>query len=307
MVYIVSYHVIGLKWDPNHPPYAFLYLRDMKDDPTHTFTFPLKPDEVLNILVSDKKICIGHKIDAEKRYFCSVPVTDPYVQCFSCQNKDFNRCFLLCDGTKPFGNCTHNKLAFEYCRTHPSSVYLTLIANRIKVGVSFNPLKRWVNQGSDKAIELWRTPNGIIARKIEQDLSKRFQISQTIKHNVKAKNIISSSTSSFQKFQQYIDRLLLYLDSSSYESISSDMQKEVVDLSPFYGKIPKLNSIPILVDITKSNQIVGTIIGTKGDFLVTKINNSFYLYNLKQIIGHLITFSSEPIVFRGQRSLTDFF
>lgn len=300
----MPHHILGIKWDPTQFPYAFLSIRNLDENPTKIILHPLKPDEEMNIKITDKRICVGHKIDAEKRFICSNPVSPPHEQCFKCSRLDFNRCFLLCDGTN--ASCA-NEIAFEYCKTHHSSVYLVLIANRVKVGVSFNPMKRWLNQGADIAVEIWRAPNGLIARQIEQDVSKRFNITQSVKHSAKSKNIITSTIMGREKFNQHLAGVKKYLKASNYPSVPSELQNKVVDLSSHYGKISTLNTHPVLIDLKKTKQITGTIIGVKGDFLVTKIRQSYYLYNLKQIVSHVIEFSKKPLKFKGQSTLKDFF
>lgn len=306
MEIILREHLIAVKWDPDTPPYSFLFLRNIDEDPKTVYKKPIIPNQEFNVEVTREKVCIGHSINKQEYYLCSNFVENQYVRCYNCEQSDFEKCFLFCDASKPFGNCSQNPAAYEYCKTHPCSVYLALIANNIKVGVSFNPLKRWVNQGADKAIEVFRAKNGFEARELEKMVSSTLNIPQTIRKTQKARTLNYDSKRSLPMFREIVMHVKELLEKSEYESNESDLLFNETDLSSFYGNIPSLSVTPIFNEIEKTMQIVGEIIGIKGKLLVTKIDNSYYVTNLNKIIGNILLFSSKPLKLKGQKSLSDF-
>ncbi|MHA2357497.1 MAG: DUF2797 domain-containing protein [Candidatus Heimdallarchaeaceae archaeon] len=299
-------HVIAIKWDPSIPPYSFLFIRNIKESPKEVHKKALFPGDLFNLKVSENKVCIGHSINKKDYYLCSNVTTNQYNRCYNCEQSDFERCFLFCDASQTYGNCSQNPEAFEYCKTHPCSVYLALIANDVKVGVSFNPLKRWINQGTDVAFEVIRASNGLEAREIEKSISSSLNIPQTIRKTTKARKLNYNLNKSLSEFKNLAKEVVSYIKNSGYESKDSEMLYKETKLASYYGKIPSLTVNPILNEVEKTKQITGEIIGVKGNLIVTKVDNSFYVTNLSRIIGHLVSFSSAPLKLKGQKSLSDF-
>ncbi len=300
-------HLTAVKWNPSTPPYSFLYLRDFENEPDVIYTKGIELNQTFNLIIKNSKICIGHSIDKNNYYLCSNTTTEKYNRCYNCEQKDFEKCFILCDASKPFGNCSNNSAAYEYCKTHPSSVYLALIANEVKVGVSFSPLKRWVNQGADVAVEVFKAKNGFDSRTLEKDLSKSLSIPQSIRKTHKARKLNYDLTRSLPRFRELKNEVIEYLDTNNYITQESELLYKEQYLSSYYGDIPKLLSNPIFNEVEKTNQIVGTVVGVKGKLLVTQINSSYYVTNLSKIIGRIVEFSDEPLKMKGQQSLSDFF
>jgi hypothetical protein len=299
-------HLTAVKWDPSNSPFAFLFLRKPNQEIEDIVKKPLSPGNSFNTTISEEKVCIGHSINKEEYYFCNNTVVEQYNRCYTCEQQDFERCFLFCDASKPFGNCA-NSAAYEYCKTHKSSVYLALIANDVKVGVSFSPLKRWMNQGADVAIEILKVKNGFEARTIEKMISADLGIPQTIRKATKARKLNYDLERSLPDFRRLSKDVISYLENKSIVSEPSNILHKETNLSSFYGDIPKLNVNPILNEVEKTSQITGTIVGVKGKLLVTKVNNSHYVTNLSKIVGHLLTFSEKPLKLKGQKSLSEFF
>ncbi len=304
---LLKEHLIAVKWDPKIPPYAFLYIRDLEEEPAQTNKKYLSPGDSFHLKISKEKKCIGHSVNKKEYYLCDKNITDQYNRCYNCDQQDFEKCFLFCDASKPFGNCSHNPEAYEYCKTYPCSVYLALIANDVKVGVSFNPLKRWINQGADIAVEVLRAKNGFEARSLEKTISSEFQISQAIRKSAKARKLNFDLSKSILGFRNIVGTVISYLEKNGYESEDSELLHEETELLSFYGNIPSLESSPILNEVEKTLQITGEIVGVKGKLLVTKVNNSYYVTNISRIIGHLMAFSSTPLKLKGQKSLSEFF
>ena len=300
-------HLTAIKWDPDIPPYSFLFVRDFENAPSTIYKKAIEPNQPFNLEIKDSKICIGHSIDKKNYFLCSNVTAEKFVRCYNCEQKDFQKCFILCDASKPFGNCSNNPAAYEYCKSHLSSVYLALIANEVKVGVSFSPLKRWVNQGADVAVEILRAKNGFDARILEKEISKSFSISQSIRKTHKARKLNFDLNKSLPEFHKLKDTVIEFLDKHDYVSQESALLYKEQNLSSYYGNIPKLSTSPIINDVEKTNQIVGTVVGVKGKLLVTQVNSSYYVTNLSKIVGRIIEFSDKPLKLKGQKSLSDYF
>ena len=303
---LLKEHLMAIKWDPSTPPYAYLFLRNFEEAPNEVYKKYLQIDDSFNMKVLKEKVCIGHSISKEKYHLCSNPTNVQYTRCYNCEQNDFEKCFLLCDATKPYGNCVQNPLAYEYCVSHSCSVYLALIANNVKIGVSFNPLKRWINQGADIAIEIFKAENGLEARKIEKEISLKLGIPQTIRKTQKVRKLNYDISRPLPEFRDLKDKVVEYLEDTDYNLQDSPLLYKETDLSNYYGKIPSLTVNPILNEIGRTNQISGDLVGVKGKLVVTKVNSSYYVTNLSKIIGHLISFSDVPLKLKGQKSLSDF-
>ena len=300
-------HLTAVKWDPDVPPYSFLLVRDFENAPDIIYKKAIELNQPFNLEIKINKICIGHSIDKDNYHLCSNVTDEKYVRCYNCEQKDFQKCFILCDASKPFGNCSNNPVAYEYCKTHLSSVYLALIANEVKVGVSFSPLKRWINQGADVAVEIFKAKNGFDARTLEKEISKTFSISQSIRKTNKARKLNFDLTKSLPEFHKLKCKVIEFLDQQNYVSQESDLLHKEQHLSSYYGNISKLATSPIINDVEKTNQIVGTVVGMKGKLLITQVNSSYYVTNLSKIIGRIIEFSDKPLKLKGQKSLSDYF
>ncbi|MHA1303251.1 MAG: DUF2797 domain-containing protein [Candidatus Heimdallarchaeaceae archaeon] len=300
----MSEHLIAVKWNISPPPYAFLSFRNLKDEQAKVYYKELKPGTLVNWKISDSRICIGHAINRQEYYYCENPIDEKtnYIQCYSCMQKDFHRCFQLCDPSI----CPDNEEAYKYCESHQRSVYLALIADRIKVGVSFNPIKRWVEQGADCAVEVFRAKNGLEARKLEIELSKNLNITQSVRVSQKKLKLNDDSSSSLKKFREIKNAVFDYLAEHDYSSLNSELYNKEYKLAHFYGKIPQLKVKPIFNDVRKTQQVRGEIIGVKGKLLVTKLGETYYTTNLSAVLGHLIVMYSSPPLITGQRSLYDF-
>ncbi len=299
-------HLTAVKWDPSTSPFVFLFLRKPNQETEEIVKKPLFPGDPFNVTISEEKVCIGHSINKEEYHFCNSTVDGQYNRCYTCEQQDFERCFLFCDASKPFGNCI-NSAAYEYCKSHKSSVYLALIANDVKVGVSFTPLKRWMNQGADIAVEILKVKDGFEARTVEKMISSDLGISQTIRKATKARKLNYNLERSLPDFRKLSKEVISYLEGKSLLSEPSDILFKETSLSSYYGDIPSINVNPILNEVEKTSQITGTIVGVKGKLLVSKVNNSYYVTNLSKIVGHLLSFSDKPLKLKGQKSLSEFF
>ncbi|MBY8999388.1 MAG: DUF2797 domain-containing protein [Candidatus Heimdallarchaeota archaeon] len=300
-------HLTAVKWDPDVPPYSFFLLRNLENNRDTVYRKSIELNQTLNLAITDEKICIGHSIDKNNYYLCSNIADEKYNRCYSCEQNDFEKCFLLCDASKPYGNCANNPAAYKYCKSHLCSVYLAMVGNEIKVGVSFSPRKRWINQGADVAIEVFRAKNGFEARILEKEISKSLGITQAIRKTLKAKKLNFDLSKSITKFHELKAEVVGFLKKQNYVSQESNLLYKETTLAPYYGDITNLSSNPILNEVEKTKQIVGKVVGVKGKLLVTQINNSYYVTNLSKIIGRVIHFSDKPLKLKGQKSLSDFF
>ena len=88
-------HITAVKWDPDVSPYAFLFLRNIEKNPNEVYKKAIAPNHPFNVEIYNEKICIGHSINKEEYYLCSSKTKDPYVRCFTCEQRDFERCFLF--------------------------------------------------------------------------------------------------------------------------------------------------------------------------------------------------------------------
>ncbi|MFW9994314.1 MAG: DUF2797 domain-containing protein [Candidatus Odinarchaeota archaeon] len=188
-----------------------------------------------------------------------------------------------------------------------TSVYLTLIGNNLKVGVSTEPVRRWLDQGSDYAILLWHG-DGLAARKIENRVEAYFSIiTKTITFNQKFQALREIHS------EQEAQKKLLSFKKEVYDQLelppSEDFDSSFFNLLQYQGPLVRsLTSFsPFLQDIKEQTVIRGDLAVIKGPLLVLKENQTFYAYNLHQLDGWEV---EDPAAItkrvQRQKSLLDF-
>jgi Protein of unknown function (DUF2797). len=97
-------------------------------------------------------------------------------QCGECRNRDVYSDYVRGEGS----------VNREYVNT-VFSVYMAQVGTKVKVGVTRSEKveRRWVEQGADRGVELKRGVSSEEALKLEDEVSERFNVSQTVNKNYK--------------------------------------------------------------------------------------------------------------------------
>ncbi len=287
------YHVIHFGWDTHHlQPYLLLH-----DGMRFEKKF-LKEDETIAWKTLPGKYCIGYKADFEELVYCGKMISDKWIQCFNCKSKEFYACRITCKGK----TCNpSSKLAFEICDEKKTWLYFTWVGGKYKVGVSTDPLRRWLEQGSDLAVLLGRG-KGLITRQWEDFLGKMEGITKQVNFKSKKKTLtIVSPDKKINDFLEKKKRLLSQLKNSKDFEILPD--EEVVNLHDYYLGISHLSSNKFEISeeklISDEVTITGKIRTVKGFIMILDWKGKLIPVNMKKIIGR------KYVVIKDEKILLD--
>lgn len=261
--------------------------------------------EKWKITTGNRRYCTGYISEDEKFMSCSSSSTldskpSSNTTCIDCSSKHAFACRAFCKGEICTPSSSRVK---EICDANITQVYLTLIGDKLKVGVSTNTMRRWLDQGSDYSVILWKG-DGLIARRIENQIGRSSDIGMrvTFKEKIKALKNIKSKKEAKQILESKRENLNSNLDLSKTEEYS----KEFFNLIQYQGKITNSvlsNVTPILQSIKEQTLIFGDLIAFKGSMLILQDAGTFYVYNLKQLLGWDLSNSNLKVKRKKKQSL----
>jgi len=174
----------------------------------------------------------------------------------------------------------------------------------LKIGVSSKKRVRlrWIEQGADFGGIIEIITGGRKARRLEDRIGKRPNITKAVRGERKIKSL--QDTLNIDIAQSIVDDFVVGI-----ESIELGTQIELEDLSSYYS-LPILDIKPTpwrkRSDPIDQRPLVGDIVGMKGSLLVTRIGSSYTVTDLKQVIGYFLH-SDGDITMVTQSGLMDYF
>ncbi|TFH02532.1 MAG: DUF2797 domain-containing protein, partial [Candidatus Thorarchaeota archaeon] len=162
-------------------------------------------------------------------------------------------------------------------------------------------LIRWVEQGADYAGVLREISGGRIARRVEDRIGRQQGVTKQVRSERKTRALmnhleLSEAQSLVHDFAEQASHLEL------------DPNVELQNLSPFYS-LDELKIQPAIwrkrSQTIEGRTIVGTVEGMKGSLMVTSIDSSLLVVDLKQLVGYSINQDSD-INMVTQTGLMDF-
>lgn len=296
---------LGIKWIEDSPQMLFY------DAITRTIEYE-KCEGFISLQRTNQKRCKGY-YDLERKQI--VPCRtfkdltgSNYSQCIECQtNSGFDLC-LGCNGD----NCqTNSDKAKRFCK-EGHHVYLAYFANdKLKVGTaaSYRKYERLLEQGALYSIFLAEVPNGRLARKIENEVSK-LGITTRVNASYKMNNFVIDRT------DKEIGQMLM----SEYETILSKINGENKQyfIKPEYNNFTQISDIVrqnLLQEsmqlnffggmdepehreydkIAKPEKINGDIKAVVGSLLLVNNNNRYSVINMKSLEGWLVDFRKKEL------------
>jgi len=191
------------------------------------------------------------------------------------------------------------------CDVSEYSVYVVMFNDAtVKVGVSSRKRVRlrWIEQGADYGGIIKTVAGGRKARRFEDRLGKRSNITKVVRGERKIRSL--QDILDIEVAQSIIDDFLVGI-----ESIELGTHVELEDLSKYYSLSP-LSITPTpwrkRSDPIDQRPLVGDVVGMKGSLLVTSIGSSYTVADLKQVIGYSLD-SDVDITMVTQSGLMDFF
>lgn len=295
----ITIHVLRAGWTlkPSLQPYIEYIAKDSESNlVSKTERIILSEGIKFNHSVTSDMLCIGFEPARGKWNPC--PYNNKTIanqeQCQSCSVADFYSCRITCQGQFCRPTTTAAK---ALCDINETITYLTFVGGNYKVGVSLNPEKRWAEQGSLFSTILFKG-NGLTARYHENALSTFLNLRLAVQNRSKL-NFIGKKIDQdliYAKMHEYIDKI----EASYPQQLNSS--HEIMDLRPYYGKIPFLAFSPHL----ETTLLKGTLIGVQGSLMVLQDKSTYYAINMKEIVGHIIVPGNINPKIKRQRGLLDF-
>lgn len=287
-------HVLKAGWRLGEISYPYLSVLTESSDEIQEL--PLTVNRNLDVSQSDQRFCIGFEPHRGVWNRCphkNVLHEKSQLQCHSCAQDDFFSCRITCQGQQ----CRPKSLeAKALCDINETVLYLTYVGGYFKVGVSLNPMRRWIEQGSLFSMRLWKG-NGLTVRFFEQQLGK-LGLRLSVQRRSKLAQIGTkiNKISIYSQFGTFLDQI------SKLNLFPLDNSQEIIELIPYYGNIPKLNRKPIL----DNERIKGRIVGVQGRLMILQDKNSYYAVDLTKLQGSILNSKSRQKQKPRQRTLFDY-
>lgn len=260
----------------------------------------LESDQKFAKLFQDEKL--KRKKEIEEKITSENKINPPHLQCYYCSQKDFFRCRIICMGNECNPSSPRAK---KLCEPSNTGVYLTSIAGKLKVGVSLNTKRRWLEQGSDFATKIVELP-GLEARRLEQEIGQNFDLKLQIRNTDKINEIKGNDDGGKEieelvhRTEKNVDYILNIVDGEKFENpLIEDLRKHYGQLefdTPLQEIDPKINK-----------EFGGKIVSIKGSLIVVKNGIYYYALDTKKIISLVFEFMEREAKIKSQTSLSEWF
>lgn len=277
-------------------------LRIWRTDDSNPGFLPLPPGKKISWELLGPKRCIGSINESGRLEPCpeNSIILDSGQKCGPCSAIDIADPCIRCDGRR----CDAVDARRLQCEATDYVVYAVIFNDKtLKVGVSSKgrALIRWVEQGADYAGILREIQGGRTARRVEDRIGRLHGITKQVRSERKTRALMEEL--------EIDDALALvqdFTERAGHLELNSEI--ELRNLSRYYtlGKMKtqptvwRKRSQPI-----DGRTIVGTVEGMKGSLMVTSIDSSLLVVDLKQIVGYSINQDSD-ITMVTQTGLMDF-
>jgi len=294
----------GWRFKPEVLPYVLYLIEDSSNEQV----LNLEPGMPLTIKLAanEPKFCVGFNDSDGRRQPCKDAAIIPRnrVQCQTCSSQEFFSCRAYC-----LGDFCHpsSEAARKHCWETKTSVYLTYICGKIKVGSSTSPLRRWIDQGSDAGIVIGEGV-GLDPRALEHQIALKLSLPLAIRLSQKMKQLGAPVP------HPVIEEALQKVIEKVYSSISSPILLPRENLQPltfldeYYGTVSSLTGRPIIKKLEKASPffLSGEVVGVKGSILVLKNKGTYFSVHLPSLVGFHVQLQNEILEMAGQKSLFDF-
>ena len=277
-------------------------LRIWKHDNPKPGFLPLPPGKKISWELLGPKRCVGSINESGRLVPCpeNSIILDSGQKCGPCSAVDIADPCIRCDGRR----CDAVDARRLQCEATDYVVYAVIFNDKtLKVGVSSKGrvLSRWVEQGADYAGILREIKGGRTARRVEDRIGKLHGITKQVRTERKTHALMENL-----EIDDAISLVQDFTERASHLELNTKI--ELNNLSKYYtlGKMKtkptvwRKRSQPI-----DGRTIVGTVEGMKGSLMVTSIDSSLLVVDLKQIIGYSINQDSD-ITMVTQTGLLDF-
>ena len=278
-------------------------LRIWKEEERTPSFLSLPPGKKISWEIRGPKRCIGSINESGKLIPCpeNSVILDSGQKCGPCSAGDIVDPCIRCDGRR----CDAIDARKIQCESTDYVVYAVVFNDKtLKVGVSSKgrALIRWVEQGADYAGVLREISGGRTARRVEDRIGRQQGVTKQVRSERKTRALMDKLD--IKDAQSIVSD---FTEDASHLELNSDVSLQ--DLSSFYT-LEKLKTQPAIwrkrSQPIDGRTIVGQVEGMKGSLMVTSIDSSLLVVDLKQLVGYSINQDSD-ISMMTQTGLVDFF
>jgi len=176
------------------------------------------------------------------------------------------------------GSCINSKQR-NGCSKNQYHIYLASFDSILKIGMSFDRRfhNRLIEQGADFGTKIMSVQDGMIARQIEQKISKFLNLPDRITGDIKQDRIFGNPNKASLKISRAIEML-------KKSDISISSRPEIYDFRKHY-MLSNIVKKPSKLAIKESAIVDGTIVAAKGNVLVLEKNRRYYSFNAHSLVG----------------------
>lgn len=278
-------------------------LRIWKENEKTPSFLSLPPGKKISWEIRGPKRCIGSINESGKLIPCpeNSVILDSGQKCGPCSAGDIVDPCIRCDGRR----CDAIDARKMQCESTDYVVYAVVFNDKtLKVGVSSKgrALIRWVEQGADYAAVLREISGGRTARRVEDRIGRQQGVTKQVRSERKTRALMDKLD--IKDAQSIVSD---FTEDASHLELNSNVSLQ--DLSSFYT-LEKLKTQPAIwrkrSQPIDGRTIVGQVEGMKGSLMVTSIDSSLLVVDLKQLVGYSINQDSD-ISMMTQTGLVDFF
>jgi hypothetical protein len=277
-------------------------LRIWRENETDPLFLPLPPGKKISWEIRGPKRCIGSVNEAGRLIPCpeNSIILNSGQKCGPCSAGDIADPCIRCDGRR----CDAVDARRLQCESTDYIVYAVVFNDRtLKVGVSSKrrSLIRWVEQGADYAGVLQEISGGRKARRVEDRIGKQSGVTKQVRSERKTRALMEELD-----IEEARSIVTEFTERASHLELATNVEMQA--LAPYYS-LKELKTQPApwrkRTQPIDGRTIVGTIEGMKGSLMVTSIDSSLMVVDLKQIVGYSINQDSD-ITMVTQTGLMDF-
>ncbi len=255
--------VIKYKWEDLEP-----YLEIRGEGKTALF------GQTLDLRIG-KKFCTGFCRKGKNVECPGERIVDNGWKCNECMLDDQFFMCIRCSGKE----CINPRRRNE-CRTGMYFVYLAAFGSVIKVGVSHERriLERLVEQGADFGAKIAYVKDGMLVRKVEQEIKEHLGITDRLSGKEKNNFIISDPDMEVANIMSSIKRLR---NNGFNQHL---IGPRIYDMRGYY-RIFDLDGSPRFMEIGEGKDVCGKVAAVKGNLVILKNAGELVSFNAHDIMG----------------------
>lgn len=225
-----------------------------------------------------KRFCTGFYKNGRNVECPSQSAVENGWKCSGCMLKDQFFMCMKCSGSE----CI-NVERREDCRAEMYFIYLAAFGNIIKVGVSYERriLERLVEQGADFGAKIAYVKDGMLARKIEQEIKEHLGITDRMRGREKNSLMMSDPNIEVANLMSSVKKLR---NNGFNQHL---IEPRIYDLRGYY-RILDVDRTPRFMEIEEGKTVFGKVVAAKGNIIILENGGELVSFNAHDIMGRVV-------------------